>query len=239
MHSGLGAEVLTGRGQMNQHGETTGVGQRLTRIGCTNLLLESGVCLGDEALSGLERYIGLIREWNDYAGLVSAQDVNKVVEVHLADGLSLVPYLLGDRVNGNVLVDVGSGGGFPGIPLAVALPVFRVLLVERSLKKVGFLRQAIGVLGLRNVDVRLGEFPVCVRDVRPNVITARAVENPRRVFKEILEFLPVESVFLCQLSGIEAPESVLFHVEHIEDAWKEAGLRRGELHVITRVRTRR
>jgi len=214
-----------------------GVAQELTRIGCTNLLLESGVCLGNEALSGLERYIGLIREWNDYAGLVSEQDLAKLVEVHLADALSLVPYLLGDRVQGNLLVDVGSGAGFPGILLAVALPMFRLLLVERSLKKVGFLRQVVGVLGLRNVDVRLGEFPACVRDVRPNVVTARAVEKPKRALKEILEFLPVESVFLCQLSGIRKPDSALFHVEHIEDAWKVAGLRRGELYIITKLRT--
>ena len=149
---------------------------------------------------------------------------------HVADSLSLVPYM----PERGLLLDIGSGGGFPAIPLKIVRPGLDVVLVERSSKKVGFLRKVIGALGLKGVKLVEGEFPVCCRDLRPDVVTARAVERGNKVLRQIAKFLPERARFLCQSGDPEGKLGEMFHVEHVEDGWSWQGLRRGELYIVTR-----
>lgn len=104
-----------------------------------------GLELGGAARSQLLRHLELLEKWNRIHNLTAVQDKVKAVSVHLLDSLSVVPYLEGKR-----FLDVGSGAGFPGIPIAVARPEIQMDLLDSNHKKYAFLKQAIAELGLKN-----------------------------------------------------------------------------------------
>ena len=204
-------------------------------LGCFALLARDGIEVSEAQKAKLVRFLDLIREWNSFASLVSASDLDHLAQSHVADALSLAPLVSAACSDGGRLLDVGSGAGFPAVPLKIVLPDLKLTMAERSTKKVGFLRKAFGALELADVELIHGDFPrqVTAEDVR--AITARAVEKPARVLRDILRFMPEGSVFLCQ-SGDPRPDlDDRFHVEPVNDPWTKAGLRRGDLHLIRRL----
>ena len=96
-------------------------------------------------------YLELLEKWNKTYNLTAIRDPLQAVSVHLLDSLSV----LGELPPGS-LADVGSGGGLPGIPLAIADPARRVTVNDANAKKGAFLRQAVIELGLANVQVHIG-----------------------------------------------------------------------------------
>ena len=193
------------------------------------------ISLDASQITQLTEYIFLLRQWNSFVTLVSAGDLPRVEDLHLVDSLSLVSVVQAIVPPGGVLLDIGSGGGFPAIPLAVALPDRRYVLMERSAKKVSFLRKVMGALGLGHVTLIHGSFPEDVPPAPPVAITARAVERAEQVLADVAEVLPEGCTFLCQ-SGDPAGklDDGLFHVEQIEDAWTKLGVRRGSLYLVQR-----
>jgi 16S rRNA (guanine(527)-N(7))-methyltransferase RsmG len=208
-------------------------GEAVVQANWRYLLDRANVPLNEDLDSQLERYVALIRQWNGLVSLVSQGDLLKLEENHIADSLSLVPHVWRACGMDGLLLDVGSGAGFPALVLKMALPSLRVVLVERSDKKVGFLRTAVGTLRLDGVEIRCGEFPKVAEGLEPQALTARAVEKPERVLRDVSRWLPGGCTFLCQLG--EPNFGQMFHVEHIEDEWSESGIRRGELYVVSRV----
>jgi len=198
-----------------------------------SLLEEGGIPFSDEMCTQLQQYLGLIREWNAFASLVSVRDLNKL-EDHVVDSLSLVPYAYDVAQQGGILLDVGSGGGFPAIPMKIALPGLRVVLVERSERKTGFLVKVAGALRLEAVRVQHGEFPNVGESGMPALVTARAVEKLERLIPRIVEYLPVGATFLCQHTVPEAVSRVMFDISRVEDSWTANGLRRSALYRIMR-----
>jgi 16S rRNA (guanine527-N7)-methyltransferase len=93
----------------------------------------------------------LLAKWNKVHNLTAVRDPEEMITLHLLDALSVLPYL-----QGSSLLDVGSGGGLPGIPLAIARPELSVTLLDSSHKKSAFQRQAKVELGLKNVEVVCG-----------------------------------------------------------------------------------
>lgn len=203
-------------------------------MGCLTLLDDAGVSLSASTLESLGAFVSLIRQWNEVASLVSKNDAHRLVENHIIDSLSLAPVMASRKLRDAILLDIGSGAGFPAIPLKLALPHLQLVLVERSERKVGFLRKVAGDLSLSETMICHGEFPQTEIGVRANAITARAVEKPKKLMQDILKSMSVGSVFLCQFSEPLALDPELFHVEHVDDEWKRRGLRRGGLFVITR-----
>ena len=108
-----------------------------------------GLMLSPETLARLERYLDLLEKWNAVINLTAVRDRERMVALHLLDSLTLVPSLA-DR---SMLLDVGSGGGMPGIPLAISCPHLKVTLLEPNQKKAAFLRQAKLELDLDQVTV--------------------------------------------------------------------------------------
>ncbi len=203
---------------------------------CVELLHTAEISLTPDKMERLREFHALIATWNEFASLVSRPALESLEREHIADALSLAPWLK-QAGNPGGLLDIGSGGGFPAIPLKILLPEMSLTLVERSSKKVGFLRKVTGALELKDVHILHGEFPVLGPPMPPAVITARAVEKPAKVLKAVLEYmehLPEFVVFLCQFGTLELTpaQSDLFHVEPVDDAWTRAGLRRGVLHRI-------
>lgn len=102
-------------------------------------------------IGAFDRYRDEIRRVNTLLGLISRNDVDRIPSRHFLD--SLMPALSGVLPTGGTILDIGSGGGFPGIPLAIFLPDTDFVLVESSRKKCAFLRKIRRLLVLNNVTV--------------------------------------------------------------------------------------
>jgi 16S rRNA (guanine527-N7)-methyltransferase len=100
-------------------------------------------------------YVDLMAKWNRTYNLTAVRDPGEMIGLHVLDSLSVLPHLPMPGAHPS-LADVGSGAGLPGIPLALARPDWRVVLVESSQKKAAFLRQAAMQLELSNVEVHEG-----------------------------------------------------------------------------------
>ena len=134
---------------------------------------EMGVALTSAQADKLLDYLDLLQKWNKAYNLTAVRDRSAMLTQHLLDSLSIVPQLPpGD------LLDVGSGGGLPGIPLAILQPERSITLIDTVGKKVAFLKQAAMTLGLKNlhaVSDRIESWvPPAEHSAGFSLITARA-----------------------------------------------------------------
>jgi len=109
-----------------------------------------GLLLSSTQEGLLLKYLDLLKKWNRTYSLTAIREDDKLVRYHLLDCLSVLPHL-----SATSLIDVGSGAGLPGIPLAIVSPQLRVVLLESNHKKGAFLRQSVLELELPNVEVVL------------------------------------------------------------------------------------
>ena len=111
--------------------------------------LESlNLSLSDDKIEQLLDFIKLIEKWNKAYNLTAIRDREAMVRLHLLDSLAIVPFIEGKRV-----IDIGTGAGLPGIPLAIYLPEIEFTLLDSNAKKTRFVQQAILELKLKNVSV--------------------------------------------------------------------------------------
>jgi 16S rRNA (guanine527-N7)-methyltransferase len=111
---------------------------------------------GDKQLGLLLQYVGLLQKWNQTYNLTAIEDTNEIISKHILDSLSVAKYL-----DGKNIIDVGSGAGLPGIPLAIICPEKQFTLLDSNVKKTRFIQQAVIDLGLKNVQTlhqRVEEF---------------------------------------------------------------------------------
>ena len=111
-------------------------------------LVELGITLDQGTQQRLLQYIALMEKWTGVYNLTAVREQSKMISHHLLDSLAVLPY-----INADSLIDVGSGAGLPGIPLALARPEMRVTLLDSNHKKTTFLQQACIELKLDNVSV--------------------------------------------------------------------------------------
>lgn len=144
-------------------------------------LAAAGIVLQPAARRAIDDHVRLLLAWNRAINLTAITDPGRVAVLHVLDSLTAVP-LVAARRGPPRLLDLGSGGGFPGIPLAAAVPGADVVLVESIGKKARFLEAAVGVAGLGDrvhvMAVRAESLaePVGDRELEPfDVVTARAV----------------------------------------------------------------
>lgn len=107
-----------------------------------------GLELGPGVADRLIGYLNLLVKWNRTYNLTAVRDPVEMVSKHLLDSLAILPWVRGPRV-----LDVGTGPGLPGLPLAIARPDWQVALLDSNRKKTGFLVQAAATLGLENVEI--------------------------------------------------------------------------------------
>ena len=119
---------------------------------CKTLLLaglsELQLKLADHQIEQLLAFIALIEKWNKAYNLTAIRDKHAMVSLHLLDSLAIVPHLTGKRH-----IDIGTGAGLPGIPLAICYPDYEFTLLDSNAKKTRFVQQAVLELKLRNVEV--------------------------------------------------------------------------------------
>jgi 16S rRNA (guanine527-N7)-methyltransferase len=152
--------------------------------------------IADAQAALLERYLDLLEKWNRVYNLTAIRNRSRMVTHHMLDSLAVLPHLHGPRV-----LDVGSGAGLPGIPIAIASPALRVTLLEANHKKSAFLTQAVGELRLANVDVVTERVESWSTAVRFDTIVSRA-------FAELGEFVSLAGRLLAPEGVIAAMKGV-------------------------------
>ena len=128
-----------------------------------------GIALPALAPEKLIDYLGLLTHWNRAFNLTARRDPREMISKHILDSLSVMPYV------GAVLVaDIGSGAGLPGIPLAIALPETRFVLIDSNGKKTRFLFQVKTALGLDNMTVHQARVESFQPDAAFDTVLSRA-----------------------------------------------------------------
>jgi 16S rRNA (guanine527-N7)-methyltransferase len=155
-----------------------------------------GVALPDTQVATLERYLDLLEKWNRVYNLTAIRERSRMVTHHLLDSLAVLPHLRGPRV-----LDVGSGAGLPGVPIAVASPALHVTLLESNHKKSAFLTQAVAELQLANAQVVTERVESWQPETRFDTIVSRA-------FAELGEFASLAGRLLAPQGVLAAMKGV-------------------------------
>lgn len=140
-------------------------------------IAEMGLDIPAQQQAKLLEYVELLKKWNKVYNLTALRDESLMISHHLLDSLTLLPYI----TDASTMLDVGSGGGQPGIPTAICRPDLTITLLDANTKKTAFLQQAVIELGLSNVRVISGRVEA-VQDFQADVITSRA-------FAELADFV--------------------------------------------------
>ncbi|MBL8307753.1 MAG: 16S rRNA (guanine(527)-N(7))-methyltransferase RsmG [Rubrivivax sp.] len=135
-----------------------------------------GVTLDAAQRSALLAYLDLLQRWNGTYNLTAVRDPAAMFTQHLADCLAVLPPLQRVAPGGGRLLDVGSGGGLPGVVIAVAQPARQVTCVDTVAKKMAFVRQVAGTLALANLHARHARVEA-LQEQPFDLITSRAFSS--------------------------------------------------------------
>lgn len=166
------------------------------------LLTRIGVVVSPDCERALIAFLDELLRWNQRINLTAIDERNVAIEKHLVDALTILELVKGGRH----LLDMGSGGGIPALPLKIACPDLRVTSIDAVAKKITFQRQAIRLLGLTNITARHGRLEDLARDPELagacDLVTARA-------FAPLADCLRLARPFLCaggRLLAMKGPE---------------------------------
>jgi len=148
-------------------------------------------------------YVALLAKWNKVYSLTAIREPERMVTHHLLDSLAPLPHLKGAQLR---ILDVGSGFGTPGIPLAIARPDWQLVLLDSNQKKTTFLRQALLELKLANVSIVTDRVELYRPDAPFHIITSRA-------FAELADFVQLTRHLLAQGGEWAALKGVYPHEE--------------------------
>jgi 16S rRNA (guanine527-N7)-methyltransferase len=164
---------------------------------------ELGLDLSDAQLGKLLDYVALLSKWNTVYNLTAIRDPRQMLIQHILDSLSIVPHLA-PRGPSSVL-DVGSGGGLPGIVLAIVLSDWTVTVNDIVHKKTAFQAQAKAELGLANLSVVTGR----VESLRPGAeVPAKFDVIVSRAFAELADFVTLARHLVADQGAIWAMKGV-------------------------------
>jgi 16S rRNA (guanine527-N7)-methyltransferase len=155
-------------------------------------LATMGLSLDEDRQEKLLAFLGLLNKWNRAYNLTAVRDERVMVSRQLLDSLSILPWVTTDH-----LLDVGAGGGLPGIPLAIALPEKRFTLLDSNGKKTRFLNQCVLELGLKNVEVVHGRAEDCNPPEPFSQISSRAFTALENLVSWCGDLLANEGEFLA------------------------------------------
>ncbi len=152
-----------------------------------------GLTIPERAIDLFHTYLGELQTWNAKINLSAITDVEEIILKHFLDSLIVLKYV----PLGGAVLDIGSGGGFPGLPLKILQPDISLCLVEASRKKANFLRHMVRTLALSEAEVFHGRIEAYTREKHFDFALCRAFSETGRFLSLAAPFLKEGGLFVA------------------------------------------
>lgn len=170
--------------------------------------------LTEDQINEFEKYQELLLEWNEKINLTAITEENDIIIKHFVDSLTISKYFK----DNDKIIDVGTGAGFPGIPLKIANKSLRVTLLDSLNKRILYLNDIIEKLKLSDIETIHGRAEELSRNPKYreqyDVVTARAVANLKTLSEYCIPFVKINGYFVC-MKGSNIEEELELAKEHI------------------------
>lgn len=181
-------------------------------------LKEFNIEINEEQIKSFEKYMNLLLEWNEKINLTAITQPEEVKLKHFVDSLTVLKYINDD----DKVIDIGTGAGFPGIPLKIMKENTKITLLDSLNKRINFLNIVIETLNLRNIKAIHGRAEEIARNKlyreKYDVAVSRAVANLSTLSEYMLPFVKVGGKCIC-MKGANVNEEI----EKAKNAIKELG----------------
>ena len=170
-------------------------------------LNELNIKTSDEQIKKFYDYMNLLIEWNDAMNLTSIVEPKEIIVKHFVDSLTVI-----NKIKENdAIIDVGTGAGFPGIPIKIVLPNTKVVLMDSLNKRINFLGEVINKLDLKNIEAIHGRAEDLGREAKHretyDVVVARAVAPLNILLEYLIPFSKTKGKCIC-MKGSNVEEEI-------------------------------
>ncbi len=140
----------------------------------------------------IETYLELLQKWNKAYNLTAINDKESMFKLHILDSLAILPYIQGQKI-----IDIGTGAGLPGIVIAIAKPELSVTLLDSNGKKIRFLQEVKRVLKLDNINVVQSRVEDYHPDINFDTVVSRAFSNIKNMQEWSQHLLATDGIWLA------------------------------------------
>jgi 16S rRNA (guanine527-N7)-methyltransferase len=166
-----------------------------------------GLALTDDQTQSLIQFLNVLQQWNRVTNLTAIRDWDQMITHHLLDSLAVAPFITGKRI-----LDLGTGAGLPGIPLAVYYPEKKFVLLDSNGKKIRFVNHVKATLGLKNVETAQERMENFSSSEAFDVIICRALGSLDAVMQASAPLLAPEGCWLFMKGTY--PQNELAAIDH-------------------------
>lgn len=179
-----------------------------------NICNKINIEISDDQINCFEKYYELLIEKNKVMNLTAITDKEDVIVKHFIDSIALIPYLIDKGININnklKIIDIGTGAGFPGLPLKIMMPDVKFTLLDSLNKRVSFLNEVIDELKLKDIEALHGRAEDYASDnkyrEKYDICVSRAVANLSTLSEYCIPFVKEDGFFISYKAG-ESEEEI-------------------------------